>query len=942
MRRRGVWRGSAVAVVVAVVAGLLAAAGPALAAATVEPGAFVSLPPTRVLDTRSGLGAPRTPVAAAGTVHLDVLGHGGVPNAGVSAVLLNVTVTGTGGSGYVTAYPDGATRPTASNLNFAAGQTVANLVAVQVGADGGVALYNGSGRTVGLLADVAGWYAAGEPVAATGAFVSLPPTRLLDTRTGLGAPRAPVAPTGTVHLQVTGRGGVPAEGVSAVLVNVTVTNPTASGYVTVHPDGATRPTASNLNFGARQTVPNLVAVPVGDTGGIALFNGTGGRSDLLADVAGYYLEGDGTQVDGSFVALPPTRVLDTRSGNGTAPGPVAPTGSVDLQVTGRGGVATADVAAVLLNVTVTRPTAGGYVTAYPTGSTRPTASNLNFTAGRTVANLVAVRLSPDGRVTLFNGSGGRSDLVADVAGYVFAHPDTQAPDPVTDVQVTATTTTSATLTWTDPADADLAGVTVRRAPGTTAPADVTQGTLVADTQAGTVTDTGLVAGTTYSYALFAHDATPNHAAPATITVTTDVGPTGALVALGTVDWGKNAAYSASATWADPDVVHLASDPGGLLEVVTRHTAPDTLSVDTFDPATRQRVGTVRTVSLVGWSRWGGFLRTPDGDSYVLVGRDNPTQNDALDVIAVRRYDPAWNLVGTAYVQGGASQGRKGVYQPFVFGAAHMVQTGDTLVVHTSRTMYALPDGGGRPQSNFTFQVDLPTMTTQTFEAAGDYLYVSHSWQQLVAMNGTSLVLIDHGDAFPRAVQLGVYPDYPASHTGTSYPLFPFNGPAGTSYTGATVTGLISGPTGVVVLGTSIQQPDAPLGPLGPATENRNVYAVAADPATGDHSVQWLTDFPAVGTLTALEPRVVQVSDDRWAVLFSVTSGSAVRTEYRLLDSAGVVQASATFDGLRFSAGADPLLLGTRIWWAGSGGAGTPGYLYGLDVTDPTHPVLTTG
>jgi hypothetical protein len=65
--------------------------------------------------------------------------------------------------------------------------------------NGKVALFNGSGGSVQLLADVSGYYLAGAPVVA-GAFGSLTPSRLLDTRTGVGATKAAVAAGGTVHL----------------------------------------------------------------------------------------------------------------------------------------------------------------------------------------------------------------------------------------------------------------------------------------------------------------------------------------------------------------------------------------------------------------------------------------------------------------------------------------------------------------------------------------------------------------------------------------------------------------------------------------------------------------------------------------------------------------------------------------------------------------------
>ncbi|MBJ7609341.1 MAG: Ig-like domain repeat protein [Candidatus Dormibacteraeota bacterium] len=256
-----------------------------------SPGAFGSLAPTRLLDTRSNTGASG-PVPAHGQVALQVAGKGGVPASGVSAVVLNVTVTGPQADGWITVYASGTTAPTASNLNFVAGQTVPNLVIAPVGSDGKVILANGSGGaggTVQLIADVAGYYLSGTPSGA-GAFGSLAPNRVLDTRSNTGA-NGPVAAHQTVALQVAGRGGVPASGVSAVVLNVTVTGPTSDGWITVYADGTTSPTASNLNFVAGQTVPNLVVAPVGADGKVDLNFGSsssGGTLQLIADVAGYF------------------------------------------------------------------------------------------------------------------------------------------------------------------------------------------------------------------------------------------------------------------------------------------------------------------------------------------------------------------------------------------------------------------------------------------------------------------------------------------------------------------------------------------------------------------------------------------------------------------------------------------------------------------------------
>jgi hypothetical protein len=324
-------------------------------------------------------------------------------------VVANVTVTGGTAASFLTAYADGATRPTASNLNFTAGETIPNLVTVPVGTDGKVDFYNHTG-SVDLVADLQGYYGT----AGGSAFVPAGPSRVLDTRdgTGTGGFVAPVGPNSAIGLQVTGVDGVPLSGVTAVVLNVTATDTTANSYITVWPLGQAQPTASNLNFTPGETIPNQVVVPVGSFGDIGLYNHTG-NVDLVADLAGYYASGGST-----FNSVPPVRVLDTRTGTGTS-GIVAPVGQggmISLQVEGVAGVPLSGVTAVILNVTATDTNANSYVTVWPDGRAQPLASSLNFTPGETIPNLVVVPVGADGKVDFFNHAGS-VDLVADLAGY---------------------------------------------------------------------------------------------------------------------------------------------------------------------------------------------------------------------------------------------------------------------------------------------------------------------------------------------------------------------------------------------------------------------------------------------------------------------------------------------------------------------------------------------
>jgi hypothetical protein len=354
------------------------------------------------------------PIGPGQTVQLGVTGRGGVPNSGVAAVALNVTVTNTTAPSYLTVFPAGDPLPTASNLNFVAGQTVPNMVISKVGNGGNVSLFNLSG-TVDVVVDVLGWFATGS------SYTAVSPRRLLDTRpahptidsefSGIG----PIQPAGELTLPIAGRGDVPGSADSVVL-NVTVTNPTVGSYLSLWPAGQARPTAANLNWVPGQTVANMAIVRLGDGGALKMFNLTG-TADVVVDVLGWF-PGSGT-----FTGVTPARLMDTRPGLPTvdgrdqAGGQLGPQDVVTLDVTGRGDVPGSGVGAVALNVTVTEPTADSFLTVWPTGADRPTASNLNFSAGQTVPNMVVVDVGDDGRVSFYNLSGA-THIVVDVLGWM--------------------------------------------------------------------------------------------------------------------------------------------------------------------------------------------------------------------------------------------------------------------------------------------------------------------------------------------------------------------------------------------------------------------------------------------------------------------------------------------------------------------------------------------
>ena len=379
---------------------------------------YVPLAPARVADTRVGFTTVDGAEAGGGLLdvgsilELQVAGRGGVA-ADATAATLNVTAVDAVAPGFATAWPCGEPRPTASNLNFTTGATVPNAVLAKIGAGGKVCLF--TSQPIHLVVDVNGYF----PV--TTSYRPLNPGRLLDTRAegvtvdGTQQRTGAVAADSTTTLQVSGRGGVPADATSVVL-NVTTTESVADGYITAYPCDSTRPNASSVNGVATKTVANLVISKIDDDGTLCLYAQSAGH--LIADVNGYFTAA------GSYVPLVAARVQDTRPGFTTVDGQSAgggllPLGTVTrLHINGRGGVP--DASTVVLNVTVTEPGAPGYVTVYPCGPTLgssdpPNASNLNYATGQTVANGALVKIGDGGDVCLYNSQ--PTHLVVDVTGY---------------------------------------------------------------------------------------------------------------------------------------------------------------------------------------------------------------------------------------------------------------------------------------------------------------------------------------------------------------------------------------------------------------------------------------------------------------------------------------------------------------------------------------------
>lgn len=257
-------------------------------------GAYIPTSPSRIADTRTNSGEPDsgqtlTPATAL-TVH--ITGPPGTAASTLLAVVLNVAVTNTAAPGFLTAWPAGATRPLASNLNWNAGQTIANRVIVPVSGAGDVSFFASSGPT-DIVIDVSGWFIAPQLSAPGSLLTAMTPTRLADTRPGAQhqGNATTLGPRSSIVLQVAGQSGIPSMSdpsqPRAVVLNVTVTNTTTPGFLTIWPGDTLQPTASDLNWSAGETAPNLVIAALNAAGQVTIFNSSG-QTDVVVDAAGWF------------------------------------------------------------------------------------------------------------------------------------------------------------------------------------------------------------------------------------------------------------------------------------------------------------------------------------------------------------------------------------------------------------------------------------------------------------------------------------------------------------------------------------------------------------------------------------------------------------------------------------------------------------------------------
>lgn len=394
-------------------------------------GKFHPVSPSRIVDTRRGVGIstavkpgdgrlgdpnPVNRLAAKVNHEFRVLGVGGVPTTGVSAVLANVTVISGASAGSLRLFPkpprtsvfqDQSSFPAANGQSpgvyFRAGDTRASMQLLKVGVGGRIRLDNVSFAAVQVIVDVVGWVDASQPSQGGSRLVPVAPARVFNTRNGVNTTATPMSNGEQRTLPAADGVSVPATA-TAVLGVLTSVNASSPGFDVVWPAGLPQPSASSINTVVGTARSNMASAPTDANGDWSVLH-AGGTGHVVFDVAGYATAAAGT--GGLTQPLPSTRLLSPTST------PANTTRS--LKVAGVGGVPASGAKGAFLLITSNSTTSSAHITAYA-GATRPDSSNVNWVINAPVASLAFVPIGADGTVNLFAAGG--TTMTVDLMGWV--------------------------------------------------------------------------------------------------------------------------------------------------------------------------------------------------------------------------------------------------------------------------------------------------------------------------------------------------------------------------------------------------------------------------------------------------------------------------------------------------------------------------------------------
>ncbi|MFG1606769.1 hypothetical protein [Actinoplanes sp. NPDC049265] len=358
---------------------------------------------TRVLNTASGVGAPKGPKGPGTTTSFQVTGVGSVPTTNVRAVLVDIAAQGPTANTFLTIWnKDAAARPIVGSLNVTTGEQISATAIVEVGSSGQLSVFNNAGNT-DIFVDVMGYFTTVKTATGPGGFVPVVGNPTVVNVTGIAANGSKVVNMG---------GGVVPAGSPAVFVDLQAGAAQKAGWIGTVPGGGTVQTSS-LEFQPGTTSSGAV-VRVGSDGSVTVNNHSTGTVNVLVRLLGYFTSSNSTGAGARPLAR---RLIDT-----TLPA----NGSVDVAVGGTNGLPTKNIAGAALFFTANSPTESGYFKAWGVGNTEPGSSVSTWPADKQRGGMAIIKPGTDGKIRVKSVSTGTVRLTVDLQAW-FADPIAPLP-----------------------------------------------------------------------------------------------------------------------------------------------------------------------------------------------------------------------------------------------------------------------------------------------------------------------------------------------------------------------------------------------------------------------------------------------------------------------------------------------------------------------------------
>ena len=405
-------------------------------------------------------------------------------------------------------------------------------------------------------------------------------------------------------------------------------------------------------------------------------------------------------------------------------------------------------------------------------------------------------------------------------------------------------------------------------------------------------------------------------------------------------WNNNAGGNNYYTWSSPIRSYLVENTDHTL-VKVENVGGSAVMAEHFSADGSELLDSRTVPSEL--PLFGGFFAGKDY-YYIVSGQENPEEDDGAEVMRVVQYSKSWERLNSASVYGANTT------IPFNGGLLRMTEANGRLFIHTCHEMYA-DENGTNHQSNMTVILKQADCTVEGCRCAvGGSAYVSHSFNQFIAADGETVVVVDHGDGFPRGFNVAFCEADGGFGEIASVAFMRFKGGNGLNYTGASLGGFALTEDKLLLAGNTIDReliPDVDWNfYLNYDERQRNIFVLAAERDDPDFSAarltpglnynetlqpQMITDYTESDKVDVCTPHLVPLGGDRFLLLweeypkpedpeylFSEMKDQVVKAA--VVDSDGILRSPIHTFAARLS-DCPPIVLsdGSVAWYAGGDG-----------------------